>query len=103
MQYWLEERKQKSRGSSRNRFGGPDMYVAVQVVPDDEIPLIRLDAKAAERRGIKIIYCGEGYSKHQGERSMYGRALAKALAYIKEHDQEIRPEMAKLGLLKEGE
>ena len=88
MQYWLEERKQKSRGKSKNRFGGPDAYIAVQVVPDDEIPLIRLDAKAAKRRGIQIIYFGEGYIKNQGEKSMYGKALAKALAYIKEHEVE---------------
>ena len=57
---------------------GPDTYVAVQVVPPGATPLRCLSRSAAERRGIKIIYCGEGYRKNDGPRSALGQALRKA-------------------------
>jgi hypothetical protein len=75
----IEVRSQHSCGSSSNRFGGPDTYVAVQVVPDGVEPLRNLRLDAAAKRGIRIIFCGEGYSSRQAtERSMLRRALAKA-------------------------
>ena len=68
-----------SRGSSSGRFGGPDMYVTVQVVPEGAAPLRVLNRRVAEIRGIELIYCGEGYSSRQKtERSMLGSALARA-------------------------
>ena len=80
--YHLEIRSQHSLGSSSTRFGGPDTYVAVQVVPEGATPLQSLQEHAAVKRGITIKYFGEGYSKHLGPRSMLGKALAKAKAYI---------------------
>jgi hypothetical protein len=41
---------------------GPDRYVAVQIVPAGVEPLKCLNMAAAKRRGIQIVYCGEGYS-----------------------------------------
>lgn len=75
---YVEIRSQHSVGLSRG-FGGPDTYVAVQVVPDGVEPLKCLNAMVAAKRGIKIIYCGEGYASRQStERSMLGAAKAKA-------------------------
>ena len=71
-------RSQHSVGSSSNRFGGPDRYVAVQIVPAGVEPLRCLRSDVAARRGIRIRYCGEGYSRNSGPRSMLGQALAKA-------------------------
>jgi len=66
--------------SQRRRGGhGPDTYFAVQVVPDGVQPLLSPNRKAAKRRGIEIIYCGEGYSgRQQTGRSMYNQAKRKA-------------------------
>ena len=74
----VEIRSQHSRGGGNGSFGGPDTYVAVQVVPAGFDPLKTLNRSVAAKRGIKIIHCGEGYSEHQGPRSMYGKALAEA-------------------------
>jgi len=79
MKAYVEIRKQRSRGSSAHQFGGPDVYVAVQVVPDNVEKLKVLNRKVAQKRGIKIIYCGEGYSQcQQTSRSLLGQALIKA-------------------------
>jgi len=76
---YLEIRSQHSRGSSGGGFGGPDTYVAVQIVPAGVTKLTALNRQAARKRGINIIYCGEGYYRRQAtERSMLGQALAKA-------------------------
>jgi len=75
---YVEIRGQHSRGSSSNRFGGPDTYVAVQIVPDGVKRLTVLNRRLAERQGIEIIIVGEGYHEHQGPRSSLGRAIAKA-------------------------
>lgn len=64
MRAFVEERSQKSRGGSSG-FGGPDRYVAVQVVPDGVKPLSYLNSRVAKLRGIEIIWCGEGYSRNQ--------------------------------------
>jgi len=74
----VEVRGQHSRGANAQGFGGPDTYVAVQVVPEGVEPLRRLDRKAAARRGIELIYVGEGYDEHRGPRSSLGRAIRKA-------------------------
>jgi hypothetical protein len=76
---YIEIRSQHSRGSSANMFGGPDTYVAVQVVPEGVDRLRCLNSTVAANRGIKIIYCGEGYRKNcMTSRSMLGRAIDKA-------------------------
>ena len=84
---YLETRAQKSIGSSNGAFGGPDTYIAVQVVPDGTEKLVYLNRRAAKRRGITIHYFGEGYSKNQKtERSMLGRALVDAQNFVNEHN-----------------
>ncbi len=85
MQYILEIKSQHSVGGSKNGgFGGPDRYVAVQIVPDGVAPLASLQAHVAKQRGIKIKHFGEGYSKSNGPKSALGQAIAAAKAYIAE-------------------
>lgn len=74
----IHTRSQHSHGSSANRFGGPDVYVAVTIAPAGvQVPyVLRRDVLA--KRGIEIRYCGEGYSRHSGPRSMLGQAIARA-------------------------
>lgn len=57
---YVEIRGQHSRGSSANQFGGPDTYVAVQIVPEGQEPLTVLNRYHAAKRGIEIKYFGEG-------------------------------------------
>lgn len=71
-------RSQHSVGSSSGGFGGPDRYVAVQIVPPGVEPLQCLRRDVARKRGIELRYCGEGYWKNDGPRSMLGKALATA-------------------------
>lgn len=79
MKAYVEIRQQHSRGGSSSRWGGPDTYVAVQVVPEGVKRLKVLNHNHAAQRGIKIIYCGEGYGNRcKTERSMLGAAIAKA-------------------------
>lgn len=60
---------------------GPDTYVMVQLVPRGVQPLLCLNRRVASRRGIALIYCGEGYRERQATtRSMLGAAIAKAKA-----------------------
>ena len=74
----VEVRSQHSRGSSSGKFGGPDTYVSVQIVPEGVKPLACLNYSVAAKRGIKIEYCGEGYSRNSGPHSALGKALAAA-------------------------
>jgi len=77
MRAYVEERTQKARGTWPAR--GPDTYVAVQIVPEGVEPLKQLNHRVADNRGIKIVYCGEGYSNRCGSgRSMLDHARAKA-------------------------
>ena len=78
MKAHVEIRTQRSRGSSSHMFGGPDHYVAVQVVPEGIEKLTYLNQRVAKFRNIDIIYCGEGYGEHRGPKSMLGQALEKA-------------------------
>lgn len=79
MKAFVEIRSQHSRGSGPNQFGGPDRYVAVQIVPSGATRLSVLNDRVAVKRGIQIIHCGEGYySRQQTERSMLRQALTKA-------------------------
>jgi len=80
----LEVRSQKSVGSSYGKFGGPDTYVAVQIVPDGEVPLRALNHTFAAQRGIEIRWIGEGYAEHTGPRSSLGRAIKAAQALVDE-------------------
>ncbi len=76
MQAYLETRLQPAKGSFPRQ--GPDTYVSVQVVPRGVQPLTVLNRAVAEHRGIKLIYCGEGYAKRQKtSSSMLGAALEK--------------------------
>ena len=76
---YVEERSQHSRGGFGGGFGGPDTYVAVQVVPEGVERLTCLNQSVAARRGIEIIYCGDGYSRRQAtDRSMLNQARAEA-------------------------
>jgi len=52
---YIEVRSQHSRGSSAHQFGGPDTYVAVQMVPEGVEPMSALIQSAADKRGIIII------------------------------------------------
>lgn len=81
MKAYVEVRSQKSVGSSRGGFGGPDRYVAVQIVPDGVEPLGCLNPHVAKKRGIEIKYFGEGYSKNTGPRSSFGRAMKEAMEF----------------------
>ncbi len=85
---YVEQRSQKSVGSNLNSFGGPDTYFAVQVVPENVERLKVLNSKFASSRGIKLIYCGEGYSKNTGPRSMFGQAYAEACRIAKKINQK---------------
>lgn len=81
---YVEIRSQHSRGSSAHQFGGPDAYVAVQVVPDGAERLTCLREDMARKRGIEIRHFGQGYRQHNGPRSMFGQALEAAEAYAAE-------------------
>jgi hypothetical protein len=73
---FVEIRKQSPKG----RFPrcGPDTYVSVQIVPQGKKRLVYLNRKVAEKRGIVLLYCGQGYEKNQGPRSMLGKAIRQA-------------------------
>ena len=79
--YEVYVRGQHSRGSSANRFGGPDTYVAVTACPEgiQHPKYLRRDRLRA--RGIDYKYFGEGYAQHTGPRSALGRAIAAAEEY----------------------
>ena len=73
----VEIRSQHAKGIWPS--SGPNTYVAVQVVPDGVNRLIYLNHKVAKSRGIKIIYCGEGYgNRRETTRSALGAAIAEA-------------------------
>jgi len=76
---YVEVRSQKSIGAGKGTFGGPDTYVAVQIVPKNVDPLVCLNRRNAKLRGIEIIHCGEGYSHRvKTSRSMLRQAMAEA-------------------------
>jgi hypothetical protein len=82
---FFETRSQRSRHSHGKVFGGPDTYVAVQIVPEGVEPLDSLQRAAAKRRGIQLLYFGEGYRQHDGPSSRLGKAIAQAKTFIKEY------------------
>jgi len=89
---YVEIRSQKSVGSSNNDFGGscfggPDTRFAVQVVPEGVEKLKVLDQRIAKKRGIEIIYFGEGYRKNQGSKSSYGKNLLEAEKFAKDFNR----------------
>ncbi len=88
MTAYIEIRSQHSKGSSGGKFGGPDTYVAVQVVPEGVSPLKVLNRKVAAKRGIKIIHCGQGYSNRQKtSRSSLGAAKAYAAEIARQYSE----------------
>ena len=72
----------RSQPTGSSRFSRPDTYVAVQLVPEGVEPLKQLRQDTAKKRGIEIVYFGEGYSQHTGPRSALGKALAEAREYV---------------------
>ena len=86
---YLEIRRQHSVGSSNGRFGGPDTYVTVQIVPEGVAKLTQLKRSVAEKRGIELVHFGEGYSKHRGSRSALGRAILAAEEFVEAHDAKL--------------
>lgn len=86
---YVEIRSQHSRGGSGTRFGGPDTYVAVQIVPDNATRLRCLNQTAAKRRGIEIQYFGEGYSnRRKTANSALGQAIAAAEEFAAEFNRQ---------------
>jgi len=79
----VEVRSQHAK-RGRSGFRGPDTYVAVQIVPDGVRPLSRLDRRSCHKKGIRLVYFGEGYSQHRGPRSALGKALRAAEEYANE-------------------
>jgi len=74
---YVEVRSQNAKGTWPSR--GPDTYVTVQVVPEGVERLKCLNYRVAEKRGIKLIYVGEGYRERQKTaRSALGAAIAEA-------------------------
>ncbi len=70
----VEIRQQPTKGSWPRQ--SPDTYVTVQVVPHGVTPLTTLNHSHAKRRGIQLVYCGEGYRNRQETiRSSLGSAL----------------------------
>ena len=80
------ETRTQSTGS--RRFSKPDAYVAVQLVPEGVNPLIVLREDSARKRGIKIIRCGDYYTKSTGPRSNYAKAMADAQRIVEKHEQK---------------
>ncbi len=86
MKAYVEIRSQSAKGSWPRQ--GPDTYVAVQIVPKGQTPLTVLNSRVAEKRGIEIIQCGEGYRDRQAtSRSMLRQAIAKAEAIVEETNE----------------
>ena len=74
---FVEKRSQKRVGTPPK--AGPDTYFVVQVVPVGKPRLKVLNTKIAAKRGIDIIFCGDGYSNRQTKStSMYNLAKTKA-------------------------
>lgn len=83
----IETRTQSTGGAAR-LSGKPDAYVAVQLVPEGVNPLIVLREDSARKRGIKIIRCGDYYTKSTGPRSNYAKAMADAQRIVEKHEQK---------------
>jgi len=86
--YFLEVRTQPAK-IGKSGWSGPDAYVAVQEAPEGVERLVCLNNKHAVRRGITIHYMGEGYSRHTGPRSAFGKALLRAREWIALHDKTV--------------
>lgn len=83
MKYQLHIRSQHAKTGGCG-YRGPDTYVAVTCAPDDvEVPE-SLNRKVLLKRGIGIVYFGDGYRAHDGPRSMLGKAIGEARAFIKQ-------------------
>jgi len=77
MKAFVEIRSQSPVGTWPKQ--GPDTYVMVQVVSPNIEKLKVLNKKVAQKRGIKLIHCGEGYYNRQATtQSMLGSAIEKA-------------------------
>jgi len=80
----VEVRSQHAKGSGWQ--SGPDRYVAVQIVPAGQDPLLSLNSRVAKCRGIEIRQFGEGYSNRTGPRSSLGMAIADAEEFAAAHN-----------------
>lgn len=83
---YVEIRSQHAKGTPPRQ--GPNTYVAVQVVPTGATRLTYLNRSVAEKRGIEIVYCGEGYAEHTGPRSAIGQAIVEAQRIADEINEE---------------
>jgi hypothetical protein len=88
MRYQIHVRSQNVK-TGRSGFHGPDTYVAVTEAPDGvEVPYA-LSVPALEKRGIKLYRFGQGYKKHTGPRSAFGKAMAAALEFVEARQAEL--------------
>ncbi len=85
---YVEIRQQPAK-TGKSGWSGPNAYVAVQVVPDGQIPLQHLERRVAKNRGIQLVYFGEGYLEHQGPKSALGKALKEAWEYADSIEKDI--------------
>lgn len=82
MTYKIVTRSQKSRGSRVGRFGGPDQYMAVLVLPEGVEEPTALREAVLAKRGITMYRVGEFYGRSTGPRSRYAQCAADANALI---------------------
>ena len=76
---YVEIRRQSRRGASSGSYGGPDTYVAVQIVPEGAERLKILRRDLMKKRAIFWLYAGEGYSTNKKtSRSSLRRAIDAA-------------------------
>lgn len=87
MQYQIHTRSQHAKTNNAG-FHGPDTYVAVTCAPEGVTVPYQLAPKLLSKRGIKIRYFGEGYTKYRGPKSSLGRAIAAAETWIAEQQQQ---------------
>ncbi len=86
--YQLHTRSQHAK-RGRSGFSGPDTYVAVTIAPADVAVPLYLNRSVLEKRGIDIVYCGEGYAKYRKTaRSMLNQAIVRAEKYIEKNKEK---------------
>lgn len=86
MQAQVHVRSQHAK-RGRSGFSGPDTYVAVTIAPDGVTVPYRLNRTVLGKRGIRLIYVGEGYRKHSGPKSALGKALSAAELIAREEQR----------------
>ena len=86
---YLEVRTQPARGTWPRQ--GPDTYVTVQIVPDGQERLRCLNRSVAKKRGIELVYIGEGYWQRQKTlKSALGAALQQGYEFVENWNTKTR-------------